>query len=544
MLNSDIFVGSDQPAMVTRRLRQPSSLERSSCRSEISSNGLQSASFWQAILAWLDWETLSYESINWVPQSALEESSPEGELLRTKLLRGSRILFFCAGYQGKRFIYEQARKYGIRSIIVDNHDSWARDLAEVGIIERFIPIDLTQSPDDVLIECLQAIDMMPIRIDGVCTFVELAVSIASKIARALNLPGPSPESVSCARDKSLTRSTMQKVGLPNVRNTIIKSDNDLSRAADFVGFPAVLKPISGAASLGVKKVNDREEFLRVYSDVKETISSLIVSAGALERRTEIFSPGDLEVISSRGVKAASVIDVTIIMEEYLDGVEVDIDMIMSGGECRYANVIDNGPTFEPFFAETWAVLPSLLQDAQVDELKALAIQSVKALGFRDGIFHVELKYTSKGPRLIEVNARMGGGPTRMIHKLVTGIDLVKQQFLIALGIPSRPSVPCSPLGRIAYAFINARRTGVVENIDFVDKYRNHANVVWILTYVRPYEQFIGPEGGQPSWLGDIVVMHPDGSEALRIVKDLEERIALEFDQRNINPPIDKGTISL
>jgi hypothetical protein len=36
----------------------------------------------------------------------------------------------------------------------------------------------------------------------------------------------------------------------------------------------------------------------------------------------------------------------------------------------------------------------------------------QALGFRLGVFHVEAKYTSRGPRLIEVNARMGGGPVR------------------------------------------------------------------------------------------------------------------------------------
>jgi hypothetical protein len=36
----------------------------------------------------------------------------------------------------------------------------------------------------------------------------------------------------------------------------------------------------------------------------------------------------------------------------------------------------------------------------------------QALGFRLGVFHVECKYTSRGARLIEVNARMGGGPVR------------------------------------------------------------------------------------------------------------------------------------
>lgn len=35
-----------------------------------------------------------------------------------------------------------------------------------------------------------------------------------------------------------------------------------------------------------------------------------------------------------------------------------------------------------------------------------------------GVYHVELKYTSRGPRLIEVNCRMGGGPVRLTNLLV------------------------------------------------------------------------------------------------------------------------------
>jgi len=39
---------------------------------------------------------------------------------------------------------------------------------------------------------------------------------------------------------------------------------------------------------------------------------------------------------------------------------------------------------------------------------------VQALGLSLGVFHVELKQTSRGPRLIEINCRMGGGPVRFV----------------------------------------------------------------------------------------------------------------------------------
>ena len=61
-----------------------------------------------------------------------------------------------------------------------------------------------------------------------------------------------------------------------------------------------------------------------------------------------------------------------------------------------------------------------------------------------GVFHVELKYTARGPRLIEVNCRMGGGPVRLTNLLVWGVDLVEEHLLTTAGIPSRPPVWSRP----------------------------------------------------------------------------------------------------
>ena len=43
--------------------------------------------------------------------------------------------------------------------------------------------------------------------------------------------------------------------------------------------------------------------------------------------------------------------------------QVDVDVVMSEGEARYAVVVDNGPTAEPYFAETWGCCPSRLDAA-------------------------------------------------------------------------------------------------------------------------------------------------------------------------------------
>jgi carnosine synthase len=458
-----------------------------------------------------------------VPKELLERGDSEGQILRISLLRGSCIIFVCAGYPGKRFIYEFAARCGIRSVLIDSYDSWAKILLKERVIDHFIGVDMTAPPDALFQEALWRIRETGIKPDGVCTFVELSVSVSARLARALGCPGPDISSVTAARDKFKTREAMVKAGLPHVRNTMITSETDLRRSAELIGFPAVLKPISGAASLGVRKVRSASEFVEVYRNVLSTISELVVASGALERGTETHA----------GVKASCVIDVSVMMEEYIEGPEFDVDLIMSDGKCRYCDVVDNGPTFEPFFAETWAAIPSSQNASVLSEIKNLAIQSVEALGFLDGVFHVELKYTSSGPRLIEVNARMGGGPTRKIHQLVNGVDLVLEQFFIAVGLPSRPIVAPAPQTCVAYAFINSRSSGVACDVSFMQAYASRPHIVWIHVYVKTNERVVGSDEGHPTWLGDIVVAHPDAQEALKIAKSTEEEIANEFMSRLI-----------
>lgn len=91
---------------------------------------------------------------------------------------------------------------------------------------------------------------------------------------------------------------------------------------------------------------------------------------------------------------------------------MDVDIVLSEGKAEYAEVTDNWPTIEPYFQEVGANCPSVLSRAQQDELISLSVAATLSLGFTCGVFHVESKYTTQGPRLIEVNCRMGGMQAR------------------------------------------------------------------------------------------------------------------------------------
>jgi len=461
--------------------------------------------------------TATHELLAKLPAKLLKERTEQAQLLRRKLAKGATVVFISAGLAGKRFAFQRAAELGIKCVIIEHPDSWSANLVVDGTVAKFIPVDMTQSSDAIFQQALQHIralanDPQVGAADGIATFVELSVPLVSRLCEALGLPGHRPSCVDAARDKHCTRAAMAAAGLPTPRNSLIHKHSELVAAGQHVRFPAVLKPVSGAASLGVKKVCNMDELQKCYSEVVEELSTLVISSGALIKA---------DPASTTGRRASESVNLTVLLEQYLDGTEVDIDVVMSDGDWVYAAVSDNGPTLEPYFNETWAVSPSLLPREEQVALKELAVGSVKALGFESGVFHVECKYTSTGPQLIEVNARMGGGQVHECNLQTWGVDLVEETLFAALGITAGPMVQRNPLSGVAYCYLNAKRSGQVASIDALAEIAKRDGVVWAKPLVAVGASAVGPQDGLPTWLADLVVKKPTARKALDFLFQLE-----------------------
>jgi carnosine synthase len=460
--------------------------------------------------------TPTYEVLSKVPKQLLNKKSKEVQLLRRKLARGATIVMFTAGMPCKRFIFERICAMGIKAVIIDHPDSWSKQLVDEGVVAKFMPVDMSQNSDAILEQSLNLIRNLGAdgdtgEADGIATFVELSVPMVSRLAEELGLPGQSPAAVDKARDKHQTRAVMKAAGLPTPANCLIHSEAELTKASQQVGFPAVIKPLSGAASLGVKKVENAADLRAAYKEVTEELNSLIVSSGALVKN------------DGSGVGVAFVAP-TILMEQYLDGPEVDVDVIISEGEWRYAAVADNGPCLEPYFNETWGLCPSMLPKDQQASLKKLAVDTCIALGFKQGVFHVELRYTSSGPQIIEVNARMGGGQIHETNLLVWGVDLVEENIFLSLGIPCRPDVPEQPTKCVAYEDVNSVKSGTMGEITNLPELRIRPNVVYVEPNVSVGEKVVGPEDGLPTSLFDVMVTAQTPLKALDYLNQIKSEM--------------------
>jgi biotin carboxylase len=75
---------------------------------------------------------------------------------------------------------------------------------------------------------------------------------------------------------------MKAAGLPTPANYLIRSSADIKAAAQTVGFPAVIKPISGAASEGVVRVDSLEQLEKCAAHSHRLDSALYKHSVAVE----------------------------------------------------------------------------------------------------------------------------------------------------------------------------------------------------------------------------------------------------------------------
>ena len=212
------------------------------------------------------------------------------------------------------------------------------------------------------------------------------------------------------------------------------------------------------------------------------------------------------------------------MPQYLDGTEVDCDLIFDNGSPVYGAITDNWPTVEPYFNETGSNCPSILPKQQQQELMELSVRAVQCLGFKLGVFHVESKYTSRGPRLIEVNCRMGGGPVRATNLIVWGVDLVEEHLMACAGIPVRPPIAKRPLKEIAEYTINAEVSGIIQHTNFLDKWQDNPDVMYARPIVKAGDKCICVKDGLPTWLCELMVSKPTVKEAIAFVNEIADSL--------------------
>jgi carnosine synthase len=399
-----------------------------------------------------------------------------------------------AGYQSKRRAYERLTELGTRVVIADEPGHWSESLAAEGAVSGWVGAPVSGDPDADARGVVAALEQEGVRPDGVLTFWEDAVPTSARVAAALGLPGNPVEAVDAARSKVRTRDTCARLGLPGPRALRVRSLDELYAAASEIGFPAVVKPEFGASALGCVKVDRFEALADVYTLVRRVVRP---------ETDGIFRAGS-----------------DLLLEEYLDGVEFDVDLVMEQGDAAFSSVSQNWPTHEPSFQETGLHCPPDHKERAVRRLVDFSIDTVRAFGFHTGVLHVEGKATSQGPRVVEVNARLGGTRIDQIVKAVWGVDLVEAQLRSSLGLPQTLTPSRRPRCAVVNALVHAPRSGRLESLSFREVEPEGELGVELDVEAETGDEVAGPEEIFASVLAELTVSGRD----LRRARALAEEV--------------------
>ncbi|MEH1098513.1 ATP-grasp domain-containing protein [Micromonospora sp. CPCC 205561] len=255
--------------------------------------------------------------------------------------------------------------------------------------------------------------------DGVVSFTDLLARTAAQLTHRYGLPGQSPEAALALTDKEVQRRVLAEHGVDTLRTATLYQPQDWEPAVAHTGLPAVLKPRTGAGSRNSYRIDDADEGARLVERL-------------LGREEAVM-----------------------VLEEMLVGVDqgrhgdfCSVESATFDGVTTHLPVLSKYPLVQPF-RERGQFWPSHLDEATQQRACEVTTAALRALGFRYGLSHTELKLTADGPRVIEVNSRLGGWMNELsAHS--NGPDLIVAAARLALG--ERPDLEFDLGSRVVFQF--------------------------------------------------------------------------------------------
>lgn len=288
---------------------------------------------------------------------------------------------------------------------------------------------------------------------GMC---DVAVNSAALICRELKLPGLDVETASRATDKYLMIQEFEKHHVPHPWFRKLSAKDIPELAYDFP-FPVISKPIDMAGSRGINKIESR-------ADAERMLNESLMASDSKE----------------------------IILEEYMEGPEVSVEMLVRDFEPYVLQITDKYTSGAPHFVELGHSQPSLLPDDVKDTISEVAKMAARALQLNNCCAHAEIIITSQGPKMVEIGARMGGDSIQeQLIMYSKEINLPYYSILMALGepfeLPDMTRNHCS-----AIRFLTSEKRGTVKAIRNVEDARKLKDIKQIEVFCQEGEEVHPP----------------------------------------------------
>jgi biotin carboxylase len=339
--------------------------------------------------------------------------------------------------------------------------------------------------------------------DGIVTYFDAGMVDVARLAVRLGLPFHSPETATSLVDKVHQREAMAAAGLPVPRwwDVPVRGDLDvtLGEIDETDGWPVVLKPRSESGSHHTFPASDAKEAAKLLCGLGTARRDMVA---------EEYIEGDPRLADGP-------------FADYLS-----VESVVSGGVVSHVAMTGRFPQAK-MFRETGFFIPAVLEPALVPAVIDEAERAIASLGVEIGCLHTELKLTADGPRVIEVNGRLGGGIPEMVAR-ATGLDLFGMSIDVALGKPVRVDGPVE-CQRVGYRFFlqPPPDPSTVTTIDGIDRLADHPWIDGISIHRGPGSHVDGRDGSRTFVLA-VVGSAPDHDAVIEVDRLLRDTINVTY----------------
>ncbi|MET9260818.1 ATP-grasp domain-containing protein [Amycolatopsis sp. NPDC004079] len=324
-------------------------------------------------------------------------------------------------------------------------------------------------------------------VDGVLTWDESLLDITAEIAHHLDVRALTRDAARACRDKAVQRACFARHDVPSAEFRAATTLDEAAAAAGEIGYPVVVKPRALAGSIAVRLVRDPSEL-----------------ATAAEAVLAAEGPG----FSGSG---------GLLVEEYLTGPEISVDSWVLDGDVVPFVLARKTIDAPPFFLEIGHEVGGELEPGLADQVHRVVRTANLALGIDRAVTHTELKLTPDGPRVVEVNGRLGGDLIPYLGQLATGVEAGEVVAAVATG--ARPETAPTRKGFSAVHFVYPPHQMVLDDL------------------------VVDPELSDVDWLEPVSLLLPPGTELFLPPRAFLTRVAAAVvtadDQQTLNQRLDR-----
>ncbi|MGK0444333.1 MAG: acetyl-CoA carboxylase biotin carboxylase subunit [Bermanella sp.] len=301
-------------------------------------------------------------------------------------------------------ILRACKEMGIKTVAV--HSSVDRDLMHVRLADESVCIGPNNSKDSYLnaaaiISAAEVTDATAIH-PGYGFLAESADFAEQVENSGFKFIGPSAKVIRIMGDKVAARDAMKKAGIPTVPGTgAIDAKTDLKKIAEEIGYPVIIKAAAGGGGRGMKVIHSEAALSNgVYLTQSEAKAAFGSDKVYLEKFLETPRHIEIQVLADGNGHAI-----------HLGDRDCSI-------QRRNQKIIEEAPA------------PNI-PDKLRNKIAKRCVQACIDIGY-EGAGTFEFLYQDGEFFFIEMNTRVQ--VEHPVSEMVTGVDIIKEQLLIASGM--------------------------------------------------------------------------------------------------------------